>query len=233
MIFEKNIKYFGQEIFEKFKNFNIAVIGAGGTGTPVCQLLVSLGIHKITVYDYDKIDYSNLNRQFMYDENEVGLDKSEILVKKISKRHKNLIVTSEKTRIDEENFIKLQKYDFIFDCTDSFNTKFFLNDLCIKNHKILVHSGVNLHQGQAGIINFKTGGCLRCFIKKKPEEVENINVAHNVMLAATLQVEEFVNFLSQEYYGGLVFFKTKPNIFIKKIQYPDKCDFCGGYRSGN
>ena len=166
----KNIGAFGQK---KILNAKILVVGAGGLGCPVVDYLARAGVGNITIADNDKIKLSNIHRQSIYDTNDVGKFKVEIIKKKINKinpHSKIKIIKKKKTRLNLSKIIK--KNNIIVDGSDNFKTKFLLNDFSLKNKKILITGAISKFDGHVFSFNFKNKKipCLRCFYQTEPSD---------------------------------------------------------------
>ena len=129
----KKVGVLGQK---KIQNSKVLVVGCGGLGSPVIDLLSRSGIGKIGMMDHDKVSLSNLHRQIMFTADDVGKYKVNILKKKISKINKKVKVKIYRNKADEKNLGKiLKKYDVIVDGTDNFKAKFLLNKFSLKYKK--------------------------------------------------------------------------------------------------
>ena len=162
----KNIGTIGQK---KILNSKVLIVGAGGLGCPVADLLTRSGVGKIGVIDYDKVSLSNIHRQTLYTTKDVGKYKVEILKKKLNLINKEIKVNIYNQKANEKNLIKIiNKYDVIVDGSDNFKTKFLLNDFCLKYKKILVSGAVSKFDGHIFSFNFKNKKlpCLRCFYQE-------------------------------------------------------------------
>ena len=121
----KNIGITGQK---KITSSKVFIVGAGGLGCPVADLLCRAGVGEIGIIDYDKISLSNLNRQTLFDTSDLNKYKVDILKKKLKKINPSTKVNIFKNRIDNKNINKLiSKYQIIVDASDNFKTKFLLN----------------------------------------------------------------------------------------------------------
>jgi len=218
-IFVKNTELFGEETQKRLKRLKIAVIGAGGTGTPVLVQLVRLGVKDIFLFDNDVIQSSNLNRQFMFGVSEIDEPKAEVLKRKIDSWNiQGVDIKCFNEYICDNNISMLDNRDFIFDCCDNFRTKFLLNDFCVSRDIVLIHSGVNRYNGQVYIVNGCKGKSLRYFFSEVPEEEKNINIISNAMLTANIQVNEFLRFLMTGRKSGMIFFETFPDFAVKVMK---------------
>ena len=144
--FLKEIKEEGQL---KLLNSKVVVVGAGGLGSHILPLLVSSGVGFISVIDDDVISISNLPRQTLFDEKDVGKKKANAAKRKLSKLNSGVIVKTHITRLNKSNASRLLKgFDIVIDATDNFETKFLINDVCVKNEIPFVCSGVSDFKGQ-------------------------------------------------------------------------------------
>ena len=132
----KKVGILGQK---KIQNSKVLVVGCGGLGSPVIDLLSRAGVGIIGMMDHDKVSLSNLHRQIMFTADDVGKYKVNILKKKISKINKKVKVKIYRNKADEKNLGKiLKKYDVIVDGTDNFKAKFLLNKFSLKYKKNLL-----------------------------------------------------------------------------------------------
>ena len=129
----KNIGIIGQK---KITSSKVFIVGAGGLGCPIADLLCRAGVGEIGIIDYDKISLSNLNRQTLFDTSDLNKYKVDILKKKLNKINPLVKINIFKKKIDYKNINKLiNKYQIIVDASDNFKTKFLLNESSIKNKK--------------------------------------------------------------------------------------------------
>ena len=164
----KNIGPLGQK---KLLNSSVLVIGAGGLGSPVLLYLSGLGIGKIGVIDHDRVDLSNLHRQILFTSKDINKLKSKKAKLKIKKINPDIKVKSFKEKLTKKNIEKIANhFEILVDGSDNFDTKFLINDFCVKNKKILITGAINRYDGQVFTFNFKkkNSPCLRCFFQIKP-----------------------------------------------------------------
>ncbi len=166
----KKVGVLGQK---KIQNSKVLVVGCGGLGSPVIDLLSRAGIGKIGMMDHDKVSLSNLHRQIMFTADDVGKYKVNILKKKISKINKKVKVKIYRNKADEKNLGKiLKKYDVIIDGTDNFKAKFLLNKFSLKYKKKLIIGAISKFEGHIFTFDFslKKSPCLKCFYQGEPAE---------------------------------------------------------------
>lgn len=159
------IKEIGIEGQEKLKNSKILICGAGGLGSTVISNLASIGIGNIGIIDYDLIEISNLNRQYIHKFKSIG-EKKVISAKNWIYDFNNQIkVDTYDIKLNLDNYSEIvKKYDLIIDCFDSYHSKFILNTIAIKSKKILIHAGVSEFYGQVTSIIPHHTPCLNCII---------------------------------------------------------------------
>ena len=192
----KKIGVVGQQ---KLKSAKVLVLGLGGLGCPLSIYLASLGIGTVGIVDDDKVELSNLNRQIIYNVNDIGKYKVDVAKNKIKLINKNIIIKSHKIRVNKTNIEKLIKnFDIVCDGTDNFKTRLLINDHALKQKKILISAAVSGFDGHIFKFNFKKKTpCYRCFLPEIPEQNNNcesegvIPTITGVM--GTLQANEVVN----------------------------------------
>ena len=192
----KKIGIAGQK---KLKSAKVLVLGMGGLGCPLSIYLASLGIGTIGIVDNDKVELSNLNRQIIYNVNDIGKYKIDVAKNKIKLINKNIILKSYKIRINKNNIEKLIKdFDIVCDGTDNFKTRLLVNDHCLKQKKVLISAAVSGFDGHFFKFNFKKKTpCYRCFLPEIPEQNNNCEsegvVPTITGIMGTLQANEVVN----------------------------------------
>ena len=168
----KNIGLAGQK---KIFAANVLIVGLGGLGCPLLTYLVSSGVGKIGIVDFDKVEISNLNRQTLFNPSDVGKFKVVQAKKAINKINKKIKIISFKKKITFKNIKKiLSSFDIICDGTDNYNSRYLINDYCVKNKKILISSAISKFDGQLMKFDFKKKGpCYRCFMPSPPDNENN------------------------------------------------------------
>ena len=166
----KDIGHSGQK---KIIKSRVLVVGAGGLGCPVIDYLSRAGIGNIGVVDHDKINISNIHRQSLYNTNDIGKFKVNVLKKKIKLVNSQVKIKTFKKRNERKNIEEIFKgYDFIVDGSDNFKTKFLLNEYSIKYKKILIVGAISKMDGHIFTFDFKNKNspCLKCFYQSEPSD---------------------------------------------------------------
>ena len=136
----KNVGSIGQKEILKAK---VLIIGAGGLGCPVADYLSRAGVGPIGIVDFDKVEISNLNRQTLFNSNDVGKFKVKQAKKAINKINNKIKIIPFIKKITSKNIKKiLSSFDIICDGTDNYNSRYLINDYCVKNKKILISSAI-------------------------------------------------------------------------------------------
>ena len=222
----KNIGILGQK---KISNSKVLIVGIGGLGCPVAEFLTRSGIGVIGIVDHDLVSLSNIHRQSLYDEKDLDKSKVKVAQKKLKKINSKTKVKTYNFKLDRKNFIKIIKnYDYVVDGTDNFETKFLINDICIKYKKILVTGAISKFDGHIFSFNFKNkkNPCLRCFYQEETIADDVLNCEYEGILGTvagiigTMQANEILkNILNiGKNLNGLILIIDLLNINFRKVK---------------
>jgi molybdopterin/thiamine biosynthesis adenylyltransferase len=225
----KQVGVLGQK---KISSTKVLIVGMGGLGCPVALYLCNLGINNIGIVDYDRVEFSNLNRQILYDTTDIGKLKVIQAKKKLQKTNTKIRINTYKEKIIKKNIQRiLGKYEIICDCSDNFLTRYLLNDFCLKNKKILISAAISKFETHIFNFNFsKNIPCYRCFMPEIPNE--EIKCDTNGILptvagiAGTLQANEVVKSIlnkNNELVGKMIVFNTL-SLNFRKIKLTRNAD---------
>jgi molybdopterin/thiamine biosynthesis adenylyltransferase/rhodanese-related sulfurtransferase len=155
---------------KKIKATSVLCIGAGGLGSPIAMYLAAAGIGKLAIVDFDTVDYSNLQRQILHTDADVGRPKAQSAKETIHGINPNCEVVIYNTRITSENALDLiRPYDIVVDGTDNFPTRYLTNDACVLLKKPNVYGSIFRFEGQASVFAPHLGGpCYRCLYPEPP-----------------------------------------------------------------
>ncbi len=163
---------------QKLKQAKVLVIGAGGLGCPVLQYLTAAGIGTIGIIDFDKVDESNLQRQVLYNTEDVGKYKAEVAKEKLSKQNPYIQLTAINYQLSSKNALDIiSQYDIVVDGSDNFATRYLVNDACVILNKILVFGSIYKFDGQVSVFNYQNGPTYRCLYPEPPIDGEIANCA--------------------------------------------------------
>jgi len=155
---------------KKIKATSVLCIGAGGLGSPIAMYLAAAGIGKIGIVDFDTVDYSNLQRQILHTDADVGRPKAQSAKETIAGINPNVEVVIHNTAINSGNaFDLIRPYDIVVDGTDNFPTRYLTNDACVLLKKPNVYGSIFRFEGQASVFAPHLGGpCYRCLYPEPP-----------------------------------------------------------------
>lgn len=231
--------------FKEMQNKKICILGMGGIGSIIAEMLVRAGFNKLILLDYDNIEKSNLIRQTLYFEKDVGQKKTVLAKKNLLKINSNIQVDTYDIFITKEEDIDLivKNSDFIISSVDkpARLIRHIVNKVCVKNLKPVLFTGFAEHYGMVGpfIVPNKTA-CLECI--NNTETTELFKMSDNVpsfgplcSIIANIAVSEiinyFINYKDDTLIGKTLMFdmltyKTEIKEWIKK----EDCKTCGGIK---
>ena len=183
----KNVGTFGQK---KIINSKVLIVGAGGLGCPVADLLARSGVGEIGIMDYDKVSLSNIHRQTLYTAKDVNKFKVDVVKKRLNLINKYVKINTYNRKASEKNLNNIvNKYDIIVDGSDNFKTKFLLNKYALKLKKILIVGAISKFDGHIFTFDFnsKKSPCLKCFYQSEPSD-EILNCEAEGILGSTANI---------------------------------------------
>ncbi len=162
---------FGKKGQTKLKKAHVVVAGAGGLGCPASTYLVCAGLGRITIIDDSSVELSNLNRQFLHWDEDIGQQKATSAAAKLSRLNPEVEITPVSAKITRTNArLMIKGANVVIDAMDNFETRATLNQACVAEGIPLVHGGVWGLCGQVTTIVPGVTPCLACIYPSKPEE---------------------------------------------------------------
>lgn len=166
----------GEEGQKRLKEARVLIIGVGGLGSPIALYLAGAGVGHIGLVDDDVISESNLQRQVLYTEGEVGLPKAIQAQKRLQALNSTLQIDAYPTRLTSDNAASIMAdYDIIVDGCDNFATRYLINDVCVRLNKIYVYGAIRAFDGQVSVFNYRGGKTYRDLF---PDEAEMLSMPH-------------------------------------------------------
>lgn len=154
----------------KLKNAKVLVIGAGGLGCPLLQYLTAAGVGTLGIVDDDSVEKSNLQRQILYTQNDIGRNKAESAARRLELLNPHVCFEIYPERLSVQNAISLfEKYDIIADGTDNFATRYLINDAAVLTNKPIVFGSIYKFTGQVTVFNYNQGPTYRCLYPNPPK----------------------------------------------------------------
>ncbi|HEU5395519.1 MAG TPA: molybdopterin-synthase adenylyltransferase MoeB [Verrucomicrobiae bacterium] len=226
---------------KKIKAASVLCIGAGGLGSPIAMYLAAAGIGKIGIVDFDTVDYSNLQRQILHTDADVGRSKALSAKETIQGINPNCEVVIHDTRITSENALDLiRPYDIVVDGTDNFPTRYLTNDACVLLKKPNVYGSIFRFEGQASVFAPHLGGpCYRCLYPEPPPPGMVPSCAEGGVLGVLpgiigcIQTTEILKLAlgkGQPLIGRLLLFNALDMKFRElKLRRDPQCPVCGDH----
>jgi molybdopterin/thiamine biosynthesis adenylyltransferase/rhodanese-related sulfurtransferase len=159
------LKGFGRIAQQKLSNAHVLLIGAGGLGSSSALYLAASGIGQITIIDDDKVSLSNLQRQIIHRTESIGRLKVESAKQQLSALNPEIIINTIAKRLNLDNAQQLiNEADIVVDGSDNLDTRYLVNDYCLKLNKPLVYAAVYQYEAQISVFDFTQPNtpCLRC-----------------------------------------------------------------------
>ena len=187
----------GQAKIEKSK---VLVVGVGGLGSAVLPYLISSGIGTVGIVDGDNVELSNLPRQVIFNEDDIGFSKVDRAFNKLKKINNKTKIIKYNSFINDDNVKEIFKnFDIIVDATDSINMRYLINDACVQLKLPFVYGAVYKFQGQVSSFNYNSGPTYRCLFPNQEGIVENCEDAgvlgSTVGLIGMFQLNEVIKII--------------------------------------
>lgn len=145
----------GEEGQNKLLDAKVLVVGAGGLGSPILQYLTAAGIGRIGIIDDDVVSLSNLQRQVLYRENEIGENKAEIAKLALQALNSDVEINTFKCMLSNENAEKIiSQFDIIVGATDNFKSRQIIDKFTLQQQKAFVHGAIGEFEGHVSVFNF-------------------------------------------------------------------------------
>jgi molybdopterin/thiamine biosynthesis adenylyltransferase/molybdopterin converting factor small subunit len=225
---------------ERLRNTNVAVVGVGGIGNPVVTQLTAMGIGKLKIVDRDVIEISNLHRQHLYTEEDIGKVKVEAASERLRKINPQVEIEAVPTSVTTytaENLIKGS--DIVIDALDSIDARYALNDACIKYKVPFIYAGALGMVGSVCTILPNKSACLRCMFPELAEDemptcsIEGVHPSI-LYLVGGIQVSEAVKMITgqQPTLVNKLLYIDLTDLSFDKIQMSryEGCPSCGSKR---
>ncbi|GAB3219721.1 adenylyltransferase/sulfurtransferase MoeZ [Glycomyces halotolerans] len=159
----------GMDGQKRLKNARVLCVGAGGLGSPALMYLAAAGVGTLGIVDFDTVDESNLQRQIIHGQSDIGRPKSESAAATIREINPNVDVVIHNTVLDNDNVMDIfAQYDLIVDGTDNFATRYMVNDAAVLLGKPYVWGSIFRFDGQASVFWAEQGPCYRCLYPEPP-----------------------------------------------------------------
>jgi len=215
---------------EKLKESRVLVVGAGGLGCPVLQYLAAAGVGALGIMDHDFVAESNLQRQVLYSVEDIGKPKAIVAAEKILKLNPYINPQAISNKLNTDNALEIiSGYDMVADCSDNFETRYLINDVCVLLNKSFVYGGIYKFEGQLAVFNYKSryeiyGPTYRCIFPKITSDEDSLNCGQTGVIGTlsgiigTMQANEIIKMITgagQVCSGKLLLFNALTNVMTE------------------
>jgi adenylyltransferase/sulfurtransferase len=223
---------------KRLKNAKVLCVGAGGLGSPALLYLAAAGVGTLGIVDFDVVDESNLQRQIIHGQSDVGRPKAESARDSIREINPNVTVIVHEERLDSDNAMQIfSGYDLIVDGTDNFATRYLVNDACVLLGKPYVWGSIYRFDGQASVFWAEHGPCYRCLYPEPPPPGMVPSCAEGGVLGVlcgsigSIQVTEAIKFITgigEPLVGRLMIYDALEMTYRSvKVRKDPECPVCG------
>lgn len=192
----------GIEGQQKLLGSRVLIIGLGGLGSPIAMYLASAGVGHLTLVDDDVVDLSNLQRQILHAQHDIGKRKVDSAQDTLLALNPDISITTFSTKLDNKTlFQQVQQADIVLDATDNFATRFKINEACVQSRTPLVSGAAIRTEGQVAVFRpeLNDSPCYRCLYKDEGELdetcTENGVLAPLVGIIGSVQAMEAIKVL--------------------------------------
>lgn len=146
---------FGVAAQQKLKEARVLVVGVGGLGAPLLSYLVAAGVGTVGLVDFDVVDRSNLHRQILFTEDDVGRLKTEVAAERLRRQNPHVHLRVHNLKLSASNALDvIRDYDIVADGSDNFATRYLVNDACVLLDKVNVYAAIFRFEGQVAVFNY-------------------------------------------------------------------------------
>lgn len=222
---------------QRLMNAKVLCVGAGGLGSPALMYLAAAGVGTLGIVEFDTVDESNLQRQIIHGQSDIGKSKAISAKEKIAEINPNVNVVVHEVRIDTDNVMEIfSQYDLIVDGTDNFATRYLVNDACVLLKKPYVWGSIYRFDGQASVFWAEYGPCYRCLYPEPPPPGMVPSCAEGGVLGVlcasigsiqTTEAIKLITGIGEPLIGQLMIYDALEMSYRKiKVRKDPKCPLC-------
>lgn len=222
---------------QRLMNARVLCVGAGGLGSPALMYLAAAGVGTLGIVEFDTVDESNLQRQIIHGQSDIGKSKALSAKEKIAEINPNVNVIVHEIRLDTDNVIDIfAQYDLIVDGTDNFATRYLVNDACVLLKKPYVWGSIYRFDGQASVFWAEYGPCYRCLYPEPPPPGMVPSCAEGGVLGVlcasigsiqTTEAIKLITGIGEPLIGQLMIYDALEMTYRKiKVRKDPKCPLC-------
>ena len=223
---------------QRLMNAKVLCVGAGGLGSPALMYLAAAGVGTIGIVEFDTVDESNLQRQIIHGQSDIGKSKALSAKDKIAEINPFVNVITHELRLDISNVMEIfSQYDIIVDGTDNFATRYLVNDACVLLKKPYVWGSIYGFDGQASVFWAEYGPCYRCLYPEPPPPGMVPSCAEGGVLGVlcasigsiqTTEAIKVITGIGEPLIGSLMIYDALEMSYRKiKVRKDPNCPLCG------
>ncbi|MCB1164039.1 MAG: molybdopterin-synthase adenylyltransferase MoeB [Candidatus Krumholzibacteriia bacterium] len=228
----------GERGQRRLKAGSVLLVGAGGLGSPAALYLAAAGVGRLGIVDFDAVDLSNLQRQVLHGTSSLGVAKVDSAAARLADLNPDIVIERHPLRLTAANARALVRdYDVVLDGSDSFATRYLVNDACGLEDRPLVYGSIFRFEGQAAVFHAGRGPCYRCLFPAPPPPEQAPNCAEGGVLGVlpgiigTVQATEAIKLLldlGETLLGRLLLFDALEMRFREfTVARDPACALCG------
>src|SRR5690349_8208143 len=228
----------GMDGQKRLKNAKVLCVGAGGLGSPALMYLAAAGVGTLGIVEFDEVDESNLQRQIIHSQSDIGRSKAESARDTVKGINPYVNVVLHEERLEADNVMDIfSQYDLIIDGTDNFATRYLVNDACVLLNKPYVWGSIYRFDGQASVFWSEHGPCYRCLYPEPPPPGMVPSCAEGGVLGVlcasigSIQVTEAIKVLTgigDPLVGRLMIYDALEMTYRSvKVRKDPECPLCG------
>jgi sulfur-carrier protein adenylyltransferase/sulfurtransferase len=228
----------GREGQERLRAARVLVVGVGGLGSPAALYLAAAGVGTLGLVDFDAVEESNLQRQILFGQSDVGKPKLAVAADRLRAAHPRLAVELHDVRLDRSNALDIVgRYDIVLDGSDNLPTRYLVNDACVLTGRPDVYGSIFRFEGQVSLFWGERGPCYRCLFPEPPPPALVPSCAEGGVLGVlpgvigTLQASETIKWIvgaGELALGRLVIFDALGLRFRElRVRKDPDCPVCG------
>ena len=223
---------FGEKAQEKLSRASVVILGLGGLGSVVSTYLTAAGIGYIRLIDRDMVEESNLNRQILYDEKDIGRWKAKIAEKKLKSMNSGIEIEGLSEEINDSNIYDLiGDVDLVVDCLDNFETRFIVNKAIVDLDKPMIHGACRGFSGQVTTIIPRKTPCLRCIFRGNIYGKDKSIIGTTAGVIGLIEATEAIKYVTKIgnlLAGTMLVYDARDLVFEKiEIERDPECEVCG------
>ena len=223
---------------QRLKDASVLIVGSGGLGSPIALYLAAAGIGRIGIVDYDVVEESNLQRQVIHSNQNIGQPKTESARERLLELNPHIQVDTYNqafTAADAE--IIASEYEILIDGSDNFPTRYLLNDLAVLTKKPYVYGSVYQFEGHVAVFDARKGPCYRCMLPEPPQKTSALSLGNSGIfglipgIIGSIQAAEVVKLIldiGEPLIGKMLLLDALQMTFqIIHLRKNKDCEICG------